>query len=338
MTNNESATLSIIIPTFNRCNFVKKNVESLLPQLRKYPSKVELIITDNASTDATQQVLEPIVRSCSNIKYFRQDQNIGAHKNFYFGISKATKAYSILLGDDDLLAPYFCDTIFSLLEENPDVALIHFNYLQASSRSDRIIVFENHWDTNGFVHKYDKGQDFITAFWDIPSFITSNVFQTSLYLDSLKENLHPDCYGFDWLLVLYFSIVNQPCLAYYMPLAFQYCNGEYYDSQWPLYALVGKANLFKYLDAAVPGCYLKWNQYIRKDRKRYLRTIFKCRKNRLLFSAHRNEFRLHFANNIERICFDLSTSYPKPLAGVAYFGIRFYLLLLKAVPTIIQLK
>lgn len=55
--------LSINIPTYNRCEFLKKNIDIIINQLRdnKLIHDVEINISDNASTDNTKAVISDII-------------------------------------------------------------------------------------------------------------------------------------------------------------------------------------------------------------------------------------------------------------------------------------
>ncbi len=61
------ATVSIIIPTFNRSKLLKECVDSLLAQT--YPN-IEIIVADDGSTDDTQQAVTDIAQKDSRVKYY----------------------------------------------------------------------------------------------------------------------------------------------------------------------------------------------------------------------------------------------------------------------------
>jgi abequosyltransferase len=58
MPTNEQPILTIAIPTYNRDFILSKALDNLLPQLSIYEDDIELIISDNASTDNTQEVIK----------------------------------------------------------------------------------------------------------------------------------------------------------------------------------------------------------------------------------------------------------------------------------------
>lgn len=89
---------SVVIPTFNRCNFLKKAIKSVLRQ--KYVS-FEIIVSDNCSTDNTEGVIRAI--DDKRIKYFKNTKNIGFPMNVRKCFKKASGKYIFTLSDDDLI-------------------------------------------------------------------------------------------------------------------------------------------------------------------------------------------------------------------------------------------
>lgn len=107
--------LTIAIPTYNRVDKLLICIERVLQQTEGKP--VDLVIVDNASTDATQEILEKI--NNNRFSYYRNDTNVGPDKNFLRGYEVATGEYVMLLGDDDYLLPGAIDSILNALSKNP---------------------------------------------------------------------------------------------------------------------------------------------------------------------------------------------------------------------------
>ena len=77
MTYLKKPKLSIGMPIYNAENFLRNRLDSLLSQ--KF-SDFELIISDNASTDLTEQICKEYLSKDNRIQYFRQEKNIGLSK------------------------------------------------------------------------------------------------------------------------------------------------------------------------------------------------------------------------------------------------------------------
>lgn len=112
--------VSVGIPTFNRSTMLRRAVESVRAQ--QYPN-LEIIISDNASTDDTQQWCEHMAAQDTRVRYFRQPTNVGATANFAQVFRCATGDFHMLLGDDDWLEPSYVGQCSRVLLEQPDVAV-----------------------------------------------------------------------------------------------------------------------------------------------------------------------------------------------------------------------
>src|SRR4051812_44240337 len=71
--------VSIGLPVYNGEKYIAEAIESLLSQ--DY-TNIEIIISDNASTDNTPQICQQYQHKNPRIRYFRNDTNIGASNNF----------------------------------------------------------------------------------------------------------------------------------------------------------------------------------------------------------------------------------------------------------------
>lgn len=94
--------VSVYIPTFNRCDLLKRAVDSVRNQSYE---NIQIIIVDDCSTDSTHDYLRNIVLIDSRIKYFIKDKNSGAPKSRNIAIENATGKYITGLDDDDYFLP-----------------------------------------------------------------------------------------------------------------------------------------------------------------------------------------------------------------------------------------
>tara|TARA_R110000868_G_scaffold69306_2_gene204250 strand:- start:1361 stop:2449 length:1089 start_codon:yes stop_codon:yes gene_type:complete len=118
--------LTIGIPTWNRCVYLTKNIEALIAQIQQsdIESMVEILVSDNASTDETKAYLTSLTAQHSYVTYHRSDTNKGANANFQFVVEAAKGKYVWLLGDDDLLVDDVIKKVMCDLQINmPDVAV-----------------------------------------------------------------------------------------------------------------------------------------------------------------------------------------------------------------------
>lgn len=116
---NKVTFLSICIPTWNRCEYLKENILSLISQVEKFSlTNVEICISDNASSDKTEQLCRALCAQYSYITYHRASKNFGANANFQTVLEKASGEYLWLLGDDDFIVD---DVIVNVMND-----MIHF--------------------------------------------------------------------------------------------------------------------------------------------------------------------------------------------------------------------
>src|SRR5437879_12998904 len=92
---------SVVIPTYNRAGLILKTLNTVLSQT--YQS-YEVIVVDDASTDDTEQILEPLVRT-RRIRYIKHDQNYERAKSRNTGMENAAGDFLTFLDSDDLMYP-----------------------------------------------------------------------------------------------------------------------------------------------------------------------------------------------------------------------------------------
>ncbi len=113
-------TVTIGIPVYNGANYLKQALDSVLAQ--SY-TDFEVVITDNASTDATEEICQIYARRDSRIRYFRSDINRGATWNFNRAFKLSRGSYFKWLAHDDMMATDFLKECVAALDNNPGVVL-----------------------------------------------------------------------------------------------------------------------------------------------------------------------------------------------------------------------
>ena len=76
---DQNPKVSIGIPTYNRLGSLKRTLNSISNQTYQ---NLEIIISDNASTDGTQKICQKFCEADKRIKYILQPYNRGANANF----------------------------------------------------------------------------------------------------------------------------------------------------------------------------------------------------------------------------------------------------------------
>ena len=116
--NKELQKLSIGMPIFNGELFIHQAIKSILAQTC---ANFELIISDNASTDSTREICEKFAKQDNRIRYFRQESNIGIHKNFNFVLKQAKNEYFAWAAVDDHLDNDYMEKNIKVLESDKNI-------------------------------------------------------------------------------------------------------------------------------------------------------------------------------------------------------------------------
>lgn len=112
----EKPLVSIGMPLYNAERYLRLALDSLLAQTY---ANFELIISDNASTDTTQEICLEYAARDSRIRYFRNEVNIGAPGNFDRLLELSSGKYFMWSAHDDLRAPTYTSECVAALERNP---------------------------------------------------------------------------------------------------------------------------------------------------------------------------------------------------------------------------
>jgi GT2 family glycosyltransferase len=125
------ALVSIGLPVRNGERYVDEAVRSALAQGH---GRLELVISDNASEDNTEEICRQFARVDARVRYYRQPQNVGLVTNFNNVLHLASGTYFKWMGDDDWLAPTYVARSMEILDA--DASLILVTTQQAHVDSD----------------------------------------------------------------------------------------------------------------------------------------------------------------------------------------------------------
>ena len=112
--------LTIAIPTLNRADLLVRAIDSALAQTSP---EVEVLVSDNASTDETPEVLRPYRER--GVRVFRQPKTIPASQNGTFLMREARGEYFVGLSDDDYLEPDFATNVLALYDRHPELSFLY---------------------------------------------------------------------------------------------------------------------------------------------------------------------------------------------------------------------
>jgi len=119
--SNPTPLVSIGLPVRNAGSRIAEVVRSVMAQ--DHP-ELELVISDNGSTDDTEAVCRELARDDSRIAYHRQPENIGLFNNFVFASRAAKGSYLRWIGDDDRLEPTMVSRCLREFEDDRRLVLV----------------------------------------------------------------------------------------------------------------------------------------------------------------------------------------------------------------------
>jgi len=115
-TSYTTKKVSVCIPSYNAGKFIGETIKSVLDSAYQ---DFEIVVNDDASTDNTREIVESF--EDSRIKFYQNQENVGAIKNWNLAIKKATGEYVGLLNHDDLYGPFWLTLAVYQMEKHPQI-------------------------------------------------------------------------------------------------------------------------------------------------------------------------------------------------------------------------
>lgn len=122
------ALVSIITPTFNSANFIAETITSV--QNQTY-SNWEMIIVDDGSTDATENIIQNILLKDDRIQFYKLGRNAGPAVARNTAIEKAIGQYITFIDADDIWFPTFIENSVKTIKEQ-NVSFVFSSYRRAN--------------------------------------------------------------------------------------------------------------------------------------------------------------------------------------------------------------
>ena len=181
--------LTLAIPTYNRSVYLNQLLSILLEELAG-ETRIEVIISDNASTDDTPLLVEDYRQKGLTFRYLRNGTNIGPDANFLQCFEHAHGKYIWLFGDDDIIVPGGIRTILRLLTKN-EYGLVYLS--PYSFRRD--CVKERTSDRFGrFAERLTDGSQLVQRVGTMITFMSAVIINRDYYA-ALSRQISSDLTG-----------------------------------------------------------------------------------------------------------------------------------------------
>lgn len=141
MTRDNHPLFTVIIPTKDRAEYLHHTLRTC--SLQDYDN-LEIIVSDDGSTDSTREVVEEAARKDPRIRYISPGGCVGMRDNFEFALNCVRPGYVMALGGDDGLMPYGIQGMRDLLMESQQEMLAWatpaFFYAKAKMQTGQLVL------------------------------------------------------------------------------------------------------------------------------------------------------------------------------------------------------
>jgi glycosyltransferase involved in cell wall biosynthesis len=198
----KSPLVSICIPVYNRPELIKRAIDSCLNQTYEH---IEVVVVDDASTDATPEVIQSYAAKDKRVKYYRNEKNLGMVPNWLRTFELATGDYVQHLGSDDRLSRNFTEEKVRIFEKYPDVAFVNCGIRTYLDHSGKTPTFLN--ETNYSSGRYTT--DYVLShFYKKPAMIsTACTVRRGDMLKNFSTTI-PNQWGYDDMYAKYGKIMD----------------------------------------------------------------------------------------------------------------------------------
>lgn len=138
--------VSIGMVIYNEEQYIREALDSLISQDFK---DFELIISDNASLDFTQQICLDYASRDNRIRYYRNDTNIGAIENFNRVFKLSSGKYFMWAGGHDLWSENYISDCLNIMENKPDVVVAYPKTIWIDKDGEKLNIKSGFVDTQG---------------------------------------------------------------------------------------------------------------------------------------------------------------------------------------------
>ena len=243
--------LSICIPTYNRANYLDECLNSLCLTAPSILQEIEVIISDNASPDATPQTVEKY-KTQLPIRYFRNSENIGGERNFLAAAQRASTGYVWVFGDDDIFEPEAIASAIEHIKQGFDLIVLNYSLWSldmATKKRAAALPFKKKMT-------FQERDSTLATLGCSLGYISCVVVRKNIYTSVPSEEYEPFVqYGFSHLYSTYAGL-SSDCTAVYLPSPvfrnregnsqiFLGKDGPYY---WTKYFIYGTALVFNALE------------------------------------------------------------------------------------------
>jgi glycosyltransferase involved in cell wall biosynthesis len=195
---NSNPLVSVGIPVYNSESFMRRALDALVGQTYE---NLELIVSDNASTDRTEAICREYAKRDQRIKYHRNPTNIGVYANFRQVFARSAGEFFMWAAADDVRPPTAVARCVEALRRNERAVMAHGVVLVQKAGQQDLLEYPNavclsDADAAARVRAFTRG-------------LCHNAMLYGLYRRSaLAKGILGRCYGQDYLLCLQMCLLG----------------------------------------------------------------------------------------------------------------------------------
>ena len=202
--NNE--LISVIMPSYNRRDFICRAIDSILEQTYK---DIEIIVIDDGSTDGTIDLLKQKYKNISNLFIYKNDKNSGAGFSRKVGYNKSKGDFFVFMDDDDYYTNFeFFDKAIKIFDKMDNVGFVStsskIEYVKENKIEDSIMnvsgLIKKEEYLSEFQLKYMKSNSTFTTVFRKRTLEDANFDKVNMVNDSsiyLRALISSDAYILD---------------------------------------------------------------------------------------------------------------------------------------------
>lgn len=138
--------VSIVLPTYNRSDAIRKSIESIQRQTYKL---WELLVIDDGSSDDTEKIVTSAAVADARIRYYRQPCNRGVAAARNEGIRNSRYEYIAFQDSDDIWKADKLEKQMRIFAQKPEVGMVYCPYEGTRSDGSKVIIPDVTKEPNG---------------------------------------------------------------------------------------------------------------------------------------------------------------------------------------------
>lgn len=145
-TDNNQPLVTVAVPVYNEEKFIRETLDSVINQDYK---NIEILISDNASSDGTSSICLEYAEKDHRIRYHRHQENTGAANNFYLLANKARGKYFAWMSGHDKWSTNLLSECVKFLNQTPGATITYGTPAWINENGEHLSKSTGWYDTRG---------------------------------------------------------------------------------------------------------------------------------------------------------------------------------------------